>query len=345
MMHTIAPYKALALQVTTEAVNSCTNYTAAKEKMMQAITRISKQIKASKAFIGNDLQLVVLPEYFLTGFPMGESIIEWRDKGCIDMEGDIYDAIKQIATDTQVFLSGNVYERDPHFPDLYFQACFVISPQGDLVLRYRRLNSMFAPTPHDVLDKYIAIYGEESLFPVAKTAIGNLACIASEEILYREIARCLALRGAEVFLHNTSEAGALTPSPKNIAKLARSIENMAYVISANSAGITGYAIPAASTDAHSQIINYEGVKLIEAGFSESMVANATIHIEALRQYRNRPGMGNYLSRLRMELFAKTYQTSIYPANSLADKKPDRSHFNQTQLGVIEALQIKNVISK
>ena len=203
---------------------------------------------------------------------------------------------------------------------------------------------MFAPTPHDVLDKYIAIYGEESLFPVATTAIGNLACIASEEMLYPEIVRCLALRGAEVFLHNTSEVGALTDTPKNIAKLARAIENMAYIVSANSAGITGYDIPAASTDGHSQIINYEGVKLIEAGFGESMVANATIHIEALRQHRNRPGMTNYLSRMRMELFANTYQASIYPANSLTDKKPDRSHFIQTQLGVIETLKNKGILS-
>lgn len=336
MNTSIAPYKALALQITTHAVNNCNDYAAAKSIMMQTIDRASKQIKASKAFIGADLKLVVLPEYFLTGFPMGESIEQWRDKGCIDMEGDVYDAIKRIAIDAQVYLSGNLYERDPNFPELYFQACFIINPDGELILRYRRLNSMFAPTPHDVLDNYIKIYGEESLFPVVKTEIGNLACIASEEILYPEIARCMALKGAEVFLHNTSEVGALTPTPKNIAKLARSIENMAYVISANSAGITGYSIPASSTDGHSQIVQYEGIKLIEAGFGESMVANATIHIDALRHHRNRPGMANYLSRLRMELFATTYQQSIYPANSLAHKKPDRSHFIQTQLGVIEA---------
>ena len=343
MNTSIAPYKALALQTSTQAVNSCKDYTEAKPVMMQTIDRVFKQVKASKAFIGADLKLVVLPEYFLTGFPMGETIEQWRNKGCIDMEGDMYDAIKQIAIDAQVFLSGNLYELDPHFPELYFQASFIINPDGELILRYRRLNSMFAPTPHDVLDEYIKIYGEESLFPVAKTAIGNLACIASEEILYPEIARCMTLNGAEVFLHNTSEVGALTQTPKNIAKLARSIENMAYVISANSAGITGYAIPASSTDGHSQIVQYEGIKLIESGFGESMVANATIHIDALRHHRNRPGMGNYLSRLRMELFAKTYNQSIYPANSFSDKKAERAHFIQTQLGVIEALRHKGVL--
>ncbi len=98
-----------------------------------------------------------------------------------------------------MFISGNWYELDEHFPDLYFQTSFIISDEGELVLRYRRLNSMYAPTPHDVLAKYIEVYGRESLFPVAKTSIGNLACIASEEILYPEIARCLAMQGAEVF--------------------------------------------------------------------------------------------------------------------------------------------------
>lgn len=336
MQASITPYKALALQVVTEAVNSCADYSTAKIKMMQTIERIGKQVNASKAFIGSDLQLVVLPEYFLTGFPMGETIEQWRDKGCIDMEGDIYDAIKSIAIASGVYLSGNVYERDPHFPALYFQASFIINPEGELILRYRRLNSMYAATPHDVLNKYIEVYGAESLFPVAKTPIGNLACIASEEILYPEIARCMALNGAEVFLHATSEIGSPMATPKNTAKLARAIENMAYIVSANSAGITGYAIPASSTDAHSQIVNYEGLKLCEAGYGESMVANATLHIDALRHHRNRPGMANYLSRLRMELFAPFYASTVYPANTLADKKPNRAHFIETQLGVINA---------
>ncbi len=193
---------------------------------------------------------------------------------------------------------------------------------------------MFAPTPHDVLDKYIDVYGKESLFPVVKTAIENLACVASEEILYPEIARCLAMNGAEILLHSSSEVGSPMPTQKNIAKLARAIENMCYVISANSAGIVGYAIKTNSTDGHSQIVNYEGLKLCEAANGESMVANATVHIDALRHHRNRPGMSNFLSRQRFELFADTYSKSVYPANSLANKKADKSHFLDMQKMVI-----------
>jgi deaminated glutathione amidase len=336
-------YKALALQTTCEAVNSCTTKEAVREKIFTAIDEINKQVKASKAFIGSDLKLVVLPEYFLTGFPMGETIGEWKEKACIEMNGDIYAALGKLATEAQIYLSGNVYETDDHFPGLYFQTSFILNTQGEIVLRYRRLNSMFAPTPHDVLDKYIEVYGKESLFPVAKTEIGNLACIASEEILYPEIARCLAMNGAEIFLHSSSEAGSPMPTQKNIAKLARATENMAYVVSANSAGIIGCAIPANSTDGYSQIVNYEGLKLCEAGYGESMVANATIHLEALRYHRNRPGMGNFLSRQRFELFAATYSQAVYPANTLLNVIPERPHFLETQKKVIATLKQKEII--
>jgi deaminated glutathione amidase len=342
-MSTISPYKALALQTACESVNTCSNSINAREKMMGSLQRIARQLKASKAFIGQDLKLVVLPEYFLTGFPMGEGMAEWQEKGCIEMEGEVYAAIGALAAEAQVYLSGNVYELDSHFPDLYFQACFIFNPQGQLILRYRRLNSMFAPTPHDVLDQYIGIYGKDSLFPVAQTDIGNLACIASEEILYPEIARCLAMKGAEVFLHATSEVGSPLLTQKNVAKLARATENMSYVVSANSAGIHGYAIPAHSTDGHSQIVNYEGLKLCEAGFGESMVANATIHIDALRHHRQRLGMGHFLSRQRFELFADTYNQVVYPANNLVGQQPSRAHFGQQQAMVMEQLKQKGII--
>ena len=342
-MSSIIPYKALALQLTCESVNECTP-AEAKTKMMQSLKRVGKQLNASKAFIGKDLKLVVLPEYFLTGFPMGESIPEWQEKGCIESGDQVYKAIAAIASDAQVYLSGNVYEIDKNFPSLYFQASFIMNPKGELVLRYHRLNSMFAASPHDVLDKYINLYGKESFFPVVKTEIGNLACIASEEILYPEIARCLVMNGAEIFLHSSSEVGSPMLTQKNVAKMARAIENMAYVISSNSAGISGYSIPTSSTDGSSQIINYEGLKLCEAGYGESMVANTTIHMNELRHHRNRPGMGNFISRQRFELFTDTYKQSIYPANSLSETLPDRTHFIDQQNKVIKYLKDKGIIN-
>ena len=334
-------YKALALQITCDTINSCQSKEEVEIVFRKTFTKINAQIKASKAFIGQDLKLVVLPEYFLTGFPMGETIEQWREKACLKMDGWEYEELGKIAVQNQIYLSGNVYELDPNFPKIYFQTSFIISPEGKIILRYRRLNSMFAPTPHDVWDKYLEIYGYESLFPVIKTEIGNLACIASEEILYPEIARCLAMRGAEIICHSSSEVGSNLLTQKNIAKLARAIEIMAYVVSANSAGMKGIPIPFASTDGASKVVDYKGLVLSEAGYGESMVANSDIDLAALRYFRNRPAMGNLLARQRFELYVESYQKySFYPPNTLLEKEPTRQHFVETQVEVI-----KNIISK
>ncbi len=337
-------YRALALQVVCDAVNGDPDRAAARARMTASLDRLERQIKASKGFIGQDLRLVVLPEYFLTGFPMGESADAWADKAALEIDGPEYERLGAIAQATGTFIAGNAYELDPNFPGLYFQACFVVSPTGAVVLRYRRLNSMFAPTPHDIWSRYLDVYGLDGVFPVARTEIGNLAAVASEEILYPEIARCHAMRGAEIFLHSTSEVGSPALTPKDVAKRARAFENMAYVVSANSAGIAGTAIPIASTDAMSKIVDPTGLVLAEAGYGESLAATAEIDLGALRRLRRRPGMANMLSRQRFELFARSYAGhSFYPADTLEGVKPSRQHFLDTQRAVIERLAKDGVI--
>lgn len=337
-------YRALALQTTCHAINGARDRAEARAIMRETISRLAQQIAASLAFIGSDCRLVVLPEYFLTGFPVRESFAEWRDKACLEVDGPEYAALGRIASERRVFLAGNAYELDRHFPELYFQTCFVIAPSGEVVLRYRRLNSMFAPTPHDVLDRYLEIYGWDGIFPVARTEIGNLAALASEEILYPEVARCLAMRGAEIFLHMTSEVYGGPRAPKEAAKIARAVENMAYVISANSVGIIEAGLPAASTDGGSKIIDHRGLVLAETAQGESMAAFAEIDLDALRRARRRPGLMNLLSRQRFDLYAESYARALfYPPNTLLDGAKGREHFWLMQQEVIARLDQQGTI--
>lgn len=344
----IEHYTALALQTTCPAVNLL-DAQAARARMMKTIAHLSGLIRGSKNFIrsfnGTDTRLVVLPEYFLTGFPLGESIEAWSLKACIRKDGPEYAALGKIAQDNNIFLSGNAYEIDEHFSDLYFQTSFIIDPSGNVILRYRRLVSMFAPTPHDVLDRYLDIYGLEGLFPVVDTELGRLACIASEEILYPEITRALTLRGAEVICHSSSEVGSPQTTPKNIAKLARAYENMVYVVSANTAGVADIPFPAGSTDAHSKVVDFHAHVLGEAGPGESMCGNGEIDIENLRRSRRRPGMTNVLARQRLELFADIYAGEpVYPANNISEGEvPDRSHFVKTLSNAISSLEKRVII--
>ena len=309
-------YAALALQARCDAVNQDKTRAAARARMSKSVARIGGQIAASKGFLrsfnGHELKLVVLPEYWMTGFPLGETRDDWREKAAIGQDDEIAGAVAAIAKRFSLFLCSNHYETDPAFPDLYFQANVVYAPSGDTVLRYRRMISLYSPTPYDVWTEYLARYGQDAIFPVAETEIGVLGAIASEEILYPEIARMLALKGAEILLHPTSEVGAPGLTPKDIAKRARALENLAYVVSANSAGIAGTPVPEASTDMMSKIVDWKGAVAAEAGAGETMVANAIIDLDGLRAARRATGMSNFLARLPLAAFRDGYAREIAP---------------------------------
>ncbi len=110
-MNQITSYRALALQVTCQAINQAQSRERAQEIICTAIARIGKQIAASIAFIGRDTKLIVLPEYFLTGFPMGESIADWATKACFEIAGAEYEALGKIAQQNSIYLAGNAYDR------------------------------------------------------------------------------------------------------------------------------------------------------------------------------------------------------------------------------------------
>jgi predicted amidohydrolase len=336
-------FHAAALQMPCDAVHPDPDREASAKRMLAATRRIDVLIGGAKRWIGADLKLVVLPEYVLTGPPWGESIPEWTAKAALDPEGPEYQALAGTAERHRVFLAGNAYETDRDFPGLYFQCSFVFDDRGRRILAYRRLISMFAPTPHDVWDRYLEVYGLDGVFPVADTAIGRLAAIASEEILYPEIARCHAIRGAEVFLHSSSETAALTLTPKQIARRARALENLAYLVSANNAALDGIDVPRDSANGCSDIIDYLGNQVVQAGFGESMVANSSLDLAGLRAYRRRPGMGNLLSRQALDLFAESYANAdLRRRNGLLEGGrvvvPDRSYFQKAQAGVLERMQ-------
>lgn len=342
-------YTALALQTRCDAVNQDASRDAARTRMRAGIERASAQIGAARGFLsgfnGLDMRLVVLPEYWMTGFPMGETREQWQDKAAIAMDGPESDLIAAMAQKHRVFLCSNHYETDAHFSYLYFQANVVYGPNGDAVLRYRRMISLYTPTPYDVWDRYLEVYGAHAIFPVADTEIGVLGTVASEEILYPEITRMHAFKGAEILLHPTSEIFSPHPTPKHIAKLARASENMSCVVSANSAGIFGTPVPAHSTDAMSIVVDWSGRILAEAGPGESLNANAVLDLGGLREARRRTGMTNLLSRLPLDAFEAAYRdTTLATPNGAADgRMAERPEVIQRQRDVIERLVRDRVI--
>jgi predicted amidohydrolase len=301
----------VALQTACHAIHGCQSRAESGPAMDAAIDRIAGQIRATIGFYGPTTKLFVLPEYILTGFPMGETVAAWIEKACITIPGPEISRIGAHAKALGVWIAGNSYEFDASWPGRYFQACWLVGPDGAVALKYRRLNSLYTPSPHDFWTEYRERYTLRDIFPVADTPLGRLAAIASEEILYPELARCLMMHGAEVFLHSTSDVGGHPRNPKEVAKLARAIENAAYVVSANTAGIFGTPMPAQSADGRSKVVDHTGLVLAEADQGESMVASAMVDLGALRRYRRQTGMSNQVARQRFELYAPMYEAHSF----------------------------------
>ena len=188
------------------------------------------------------------------------------------------------------------------------------------------------------------------MFPVAKTEIGNLACIASEEILWPELTRCHVYRGAEIIIHPTSEPGSPVVPGRDLAKRTRAFENMAYVVSANTANIEGIVVPEFTCCGMSKIIDYQGNVLCEAGQAgESIWANAIIEVDALRRHRRRSGMANILSRQMTDVYqAGLAGIDYHPGNSFIKngeiKVPEgHDYYKKRQQQVIERLDKAGMI--
>jgi predicted amidohydrolase len=328
-------YRAVALQTACHAVNACPSRAESGPRMEASIDRIAQQIKATVGFYGPAAKLFVLPEYILTGFPMGEPVAAWIEKACITIPGPEVDRMGAHARALGVWIAGNSYEFDPTWPGRYFQACWLVGPDGAVALKYRRLNSLYTPSPHDFWTEYRRRYSLRDIFPVVDTPLGRLAAIASEEILYPELARCLMMHGAEVFLHSTSDIGGHARNPKEVAKLARAIENAAYVVSANTAGIHGTAMPAQSADGRSKVVDYTGLVLAEADQGETMVGSAVVDLGALRRYRRQTGMSNQIARQRLELYAPMY-------GSFSFVQPDQALDPITSRAELVALQERTI---
>lgn len=337
-------YRAVALQVACHAVNGCRSRTESQPLIDAAIDRIAGQMKATLGFFGPSTKLFVLPEYVLTGFPMGEPVEAWAAKACIRIPGPEIARIAAHAKALGVWVAGNSYEIDDQWPGRYFQACWLVGPDERVALKYRRLNSLFTPSPHDFWTDYRAKHSLRDIFPVADTPLGRLAAIASEEILFPELARCLMMHGAEVFLHSTSDIGGHPRNPKEVAKLARAYENAAYVVSANTAGVHGTPMPAQSADGRSKIVDYAGVVLAEADQGETMVASAMVDLGALRRYRRQTGMSNLLSRQRFDLYAPMYASHTFtPPDQAREPIQSRAELLKLQEQTIARLVQTGVI--
>ena len=317
----LEPWRATCMQVITHVVNDLSSREDAMAMVHKTLDRWERLIEFAVGRGGGSVkQLVLFPEFALTGYPMGESAAEWIEKACIEIPGPETERLQRTAQRLGIHIGANSYERDPEWPGRYFNCCYLIDPSGDVVLKYKRINTVHSPSPHDFMDRYFERYGIEGAFPVANTALGKIGMIPCGEIMYPEPSRALMFRGAEVILHPTSDHGVSDFNAWESAKRVRASENMVYLVSSNSGGTVG-SPPANTHVGHSKIIDFNGQVLINNfGQGESLAATTLIDLTPARRARLEVGALNRLGRQRNEMYAPLYQqAAFYPPNSFLNE--------------------------
>jgi predicted amidohydrolase len=283
------------------------------------------------------VKLVVLPEYFMQGVGTpgkGESSIKDQMKKAVTIPGPEIDQLGAIAKEYGLFIcGGGVVEEVPEFPGRWFNTNFIVSPSGEVVLRYHKWHIPasigLGTSPHDMFDEYKEVFGGSirDLFPVIDTEIGKLGTMTCHDGCTPEVSRALGYNGAEIICH----PGAIqefegVSQPWDFwmfTRRARAHDNMAYLLGSNWGTVNYDYYPKAFCPGHSFAIDYTGLVLREAPYPEEQVLAVPIDIEALRQYRTRTGHNCWID-VRTEGFQEMYSNPIYPANRFPSGNPPRT---------------------
>jgi predicted amidohydrolase len=257
------------------------------------------------------VRLVIFPEFFLQGSTMGD--IAYWEKAGIRIPGPETEALAAFAKACNVFVCGAVLEFDPEWPRRYFNTAIIISPAGEIILRYRKLQCaelnglLNVTTPGNVHSAYVQKYGMDALIPVVDTEIGKLGAAICFDSNWPELWRVLALKGAEVICNPTSEVHSERVPHWGAAKRAHAAENTYYIACAN-AGSEQFRTDAPVTGmnrGHSSLIGPDGELLAHA--DGPGVVPIIGHIDLGRLRRARAAAADaMLARFRPEAVAEAY---------------------------------------
>jgi len=181
-------------------------------KMSEMISSIASQQK---------VDLIVFPELITSGSELGVRFTDIAQR----VPGPTINLIAQRANDFGVFIAFGMATKEKVESVLYNSAVLV-GPDGDLIEVYNKVH----------------LRGEERMafregykLPIAETEIGNIGLMIGYDLAYPEVARSMALEGADMLCCLANWEAANIDEWRTYLR-ARAYENSVYVAGANRVG-------------------------------------------------------------------------------------------------------------
>lgn len=181
-------------------------------KMSEWISKIASQQR---------VDLIVFPELVTSGNELGLRFTDVAQR----VPGPTINLIAQRANDYGIYIAFGMATKEK-VESVLFNSAVMVGPDGDLVEVYNKVH----------------LRGEERMafregyrLPIAETDIGNIGLMIGYDLAYPELARSLALEGADVILVLANWEAAHSDEWKTYLR-ARAYENSIYMVGVNRIG-------------------------------------------------------------------------------------------------------------
>jgi len=211
--------------------------------------------------------LVCLPEMFPTGFDY-----EYIGVRAEPLTGPFMTALTETARDAGIHLvCGSYPEREG---EKIYNTAVLIGPGGRIIGKYRKIHlfplmeeNLYLSSGHEI--------------PIFETDLGKLGIMICYDIRFPELARALALRGAEIILVPAEFPYPRLDHWKCLLK-ARAVENQCYIMAVNRVGTSG----SARFFGNSSIYDPWGELIAGSGDDEAVVTGV-IDTQVIEEVRRR----------------------------------------------------------
>lgn len=195
---------------------------------------IAKMTKYVEEAAAQNADLVVFPEYSLQGYPNNPMFVFNPDDARYQHEqaevvpdGESTQHFIELAKKHNIYIVWGMTEEDADDWDILYNCAVIVGPEG-FIGKYRKV--------HLPLTERIMIYPGTGDYPVFETRFGKVGLMVCFDKAYPEVARTLALKGAEILICPTAWPS-IEPSEEdndfragNTFSYARALENMCFFI-------------------------------------------------------------------------------------------------------------------
>lgn len=250
------------------------------------VANLSKMRRLAAKAKKQGADLVIFPEFSLTGYVVRDEIYELAEK----IPGPSVDSVKSISHETKIHIVFGMPELSEKTQATVYNAAVLVSPKG-FVGKYRK---MYLPT-HSVFEekRYFRPGYEAAAF---NTQLGRIGLIICYDIFFPEVCRLVRLEGAQLIVCISASPAIRKVFFETLAS-ARAIENTAFLAYVNLVGMED----GLQFWGGSRLIGPQGKIICKAKYDEEDLVTCEIDYADLRSVE---AFVPTLRDLRPELFDK-----------------------------------------